>query len=381
MILFKTYLKVLNKNKFIVILYSVILLLFGFSNMQTKEENTNFVSNKPDVILVSSDKVEGLTAHLMHYIEENTNRKEIEGENAWDDALFYRDVHSIILIPNHFREDFLQGKKPNIQVKSTGDYEASLVELLLNNYLKVASVYQKMGFTEEEMIDNIEDTLIKNVTMKVTSKQNIDQLESLSFYYNFLSYSMLSGCVYIICLMLVSFQNEKIRKRTIVSSMANKTYNRILLLANGLFALVLWGCYVLLSFVLLGDAMFSMHGVLILINSFLFTLCALTMAFLIGTMLRSKDAISGIVNVVALGSSFLCGAFVPLEWLPPFVLKIAHFLPSYWYIKTNELLKTMEEINSNTIQPILWNMGMLLFFAIFFVIITNILSYKKRRWN
>lgn len=148
MILFKTYLKVLNKNKFIVILYSVILLLFGFSNMQTKEENTNFVSNTPDVILVSSDKVEGLTEHLMHYIEANTNRKEIEGESAWDDALFYRDVHSIILIPNHFREDFLHGKKPNIQVKSTGDYEASLVELLLNNYLKVASVYQKMGFTE-----------------------------------------------------------------------------------------------------------------------------------------------------------------------------------------------------------------------------------------
>lgn len=381
MILFKTFLKVLNKNKFIVILYSVILLLFGFSNMQTKEENTSFVSNKPDVILVSSDQVEGLTEHLIHYIEANTNRKEIEGERAWEDALFYRDVNYIILIPNHFREEFLQGKRPNIQVKSTGDYEASLAELLLNNYLKVASVYQKMGFTEEEIINNIENTLTKKVTMKVTSKQNIDQLERISFYYNFLSYSMLSGCVYIICLMLVSFQNEKIRKRTIVSSMANKKYNRILLLANGLFALVLWGCYVLLSFVLLGDAMFSMHGSFVLINSFLFTLCALTMAFLIGTMMRSKDAINGIVNVVALGSSFLCGVFVPLEWLPPFVLKIAHFLPSYWYIKTNELLKTMEEINSDTIQPILWNMGMLLFFAAFFVIITNVISYKRRKWD
>lgn len=377
MTVFKTFLKVLNKNKFIVILYSVILLFFGVSNMQTQEENTNFISSKPDVLLVVSDELEGITKHFVDYMEKHTNRKEIE-ESVRDDALFYRDVNYIIFINDHFREDFLSGEQPNIEVKSTGDYQASLAELLVNNYLKVASVYQKMGFTEEEIMQNIDKTLEKQVVMEVTSSLDTAQLEKVAFYYNFLSYSMLAGCVYIICLMLVSFQNEKIRKRTIISSMSDRKYNRILLLSNGLFALLLWLCYVVLSFILLGDGMFSRQGFLMLINSFLFTICCLTLAFLLGTLIRSKNTINGIVNVVALGSSFLCGAFVPMEWLPNFVLKIAHLLPSYWYIKTNELLKTMEIINIESLKPIFYPMGILCFFSVFFVILTNYISSKRR---
>lgn len=377
MTVFKTFLKVLNKNKFIVILYSVILLFFGVSNMQTQEENTNFISSKPDVLLVVSDELEGITKHFVDYMEKHTNRKEIE-ESVRDDALFYRDVNYIIFINDHFREEFLSGEQINIEVKSTGDYQASLAELLVNNYLKVASVYQKMGFTEEEMMQNIDKTLEKQVVMEVTSSLDTAQLEKVAFYYNFLSYSMLAGCVYIICLMLVSFQNEKIRKRTIISSMSDRKYNRILLLSNGLFAFLLWLCYVVLSFILLGEGMFSRQGLLMLINSFLFTICCLTLAFLLGTLIRSKNTINGIVNVVALGSSFLCGAFVPMEWLPNFVLKIAHLLPSYWYIKTNELLKTMEIINIESLKPIFYSMGILCFFSVFFVLLTNYISLKRR---
>ena len=378
MTVFRTFLKVLNKNKFIVILYSAILVFFGFSNMQTKDTDTNFVSSKPDVFLINHDEEVGLTKNLIEYLEANTNRKDIE-ENKASDALFYRDVNYIILIPENFREDFLRGNHPEIQVKSTGDYQASFAQLLLEKYIKVATIYQEMGFNEEEVIEQINKTLKKQVDIEITSTLDIDTLGNVVFYYNFLSYSMLAGCVYIVCLILSSFKNEKIRKRTVISSMSDKKYNRILLLSNGLFALFLWLCYVVLSFVLLGDILLSAHGLLILFNSFLFTLCALTIAFLIGTIISNKNAINGIVNVVALGSSFLCGAFVPMEWLPDFVLSIAHILPSYWYIKTNELLKTIEVINIEAIRPILWNMVALIVFILLFIIITNIISYKKRR--
>ena len=30
--------------------------------------------------------------------------------------------------------------------------------------------------------------------------------------------------------------------------------------------------------------------------------------------------------------SFLCGIFVPLEYLGEGLVKVAHFLPAYWYI-------------------------------------------------
>ena len=125
--------------------------------------------------------------------------------------------------------------------------------------------------------------------------------------------------------------------------------------------------------------MFTTHGLVYIANSFIFTMCALTIAFLIGNSIKNKNAVNGIVNVVALGSSFLCGAFVPMEMLPDFVLKIAHVLPSYWYIKTNELLKTIEAFNIDTIKPILVNMGVLIGFTILFTIISNIIASKKKR--
>lgn len=81
------------------------------------------------------------------------------------------------------------------------------------------------------------------------------------------------------------------------------------------------------------------------------------------------------------GSSFLCGAFVPVEWLPDAILKIAHILPSYWYIKTNEAIKTLEDISVETLKPILINMGVLLLFSLFFIVITNIITKKKRNTN
>ena len=100
---------------------------------------------------------------------------------------------------------------------------------------------------------------------------------------------------------------------------------------------------------------------------------------LIGNLVSNKGAINGIVNVIALGSSFLCGAFVPMEWLPDFVLKIAHALPTYYYINTNEALKTLEELNFETLKPLITNMVIMLGFATIFIILANIVSRKKRK--
>ena len=380
MTVFKTFLKVLNKCKVPIILYTVLLIGFGGFNMQTSDNSTNFVASKPDVYIINEDKEEGITKNLVDYMKNNTNVLEVPStEEAIDDALFYREVNYIIYIPNHYREEFLKGNNPEIKIKSTGDYQASLADMLLERYSKVANSYQKIITSEEELIGKVNETLEKQTQVEITSKLDTDQLQKASFYYNFTNYSILAGCVYVICLILSSFHEEKIAKRTIISSMSYHSHNRKLLVSNSLFAFFLWGMYVLLSFPLVGNIMFTMHGLVYIINSFLFTICALTIAFLIGNLVSNKNAVNGIVNVVALGSSFLCGAFVPMEWLPDTVLKIAHILPSYYYIKSNELLREIETVNLEALHEIIINMGIIVAFAIGFTIIANMVARKKRK--
>ena len=380
MIVFKTFLRVLNQCKVPIILYTVILVAFAGFNMQTSDSSAGFTASKPDVLLINEDDNTGITKGLTEYIESTCTIVDIKNdEDAINDALFYRDVNYIIYIPQHYREDFLNGLNPEIKIKSTGDFQASYAEMLLSRYIKVATIYARYIEDEEELTAKIHDTLSKQTEVEITSKLDTNRLTKSAFYYNFANYSILAGCVYVICLILSSFKDEKIRKRTTISSMEYKKYNRLLLLSNSLFAVVLWLFYVLLSFVLVGNIMFSAQGLVLILNSFVFTLCALTIAFLIGNLVKNKNAVNGIVNVVALGSSFLCGAFVPVEWLPNSVLTVAHILPSYWYIQTNERLKTMEVLNVETLRPILFNMGMLLVFALVFTVAANVVSRARRK--
>ena len=78
MTVFKTVWKILNKNKITVILFTVMLLLFGVSNMRTSEKSMNFIATKPDVLIVNYDKDEGITKDFIKYITDNSNIVDIK---------------------------------------------------------------------------------------------------------------------------------------------------------------------------------------------------------------------------------------------------------------------------------------------------------------
>lgn len=258
MTVFKTFLKILNKNKFVVLLYTIILLVFGVFNMTTSENNTNFIAVKPDILIINKDEEIGLTKNLMEYIKDNSNIIDIKlEEEAIDDALFYRDVNYIIYIPENYRQTILNGEEPEIQIKSTGDYHSSYAEMLLSRYIKIQNIYSNEISDEAELIEKINNSLENETQIEVTSKLDTNSLSKASYYYNFASYSILAGAIYVICLILSSFNEKSIRKRTIISSMNYKKHNKILLLSNGLFATALWLFYIAISFIIVGETMFN----------------------------------------------------------------------------------------------------------------------------
>ena len=120
MTVFKTFLKVLNKAKAPIIMYTVFLIFFSAFNMQTADTATNFTATKPDVLIINKDEEKGLTKNLVNYIKRNSNIIDIKNnENTIRDALFYRDLNYIIYIPKDFRKDFLAKKNPEIKIKKT----------------------------------------------------------------------------------------------------------------------------------------------------------------------------------------------------------------------------------------------------------------------
>ena len=141
MIVFKTFLKVLNKCKAPVIMFTAILICFAGLNMKTSDNSMSFVASKPDVLIVNKDNDIGVTKNLVNYIRDNSNIIDVKNtEEAISDALFYRDVNYIIYIPENYRSDFLNGKNPKVEVRSTGDYQASIAEMNLERYMNIANI-------------------------------------------------------------------------------------------------------------------------------------------------------------------------------------------------------------------------------------------------
>lgn len=380
MTVFKTFWKIINKYKGTIILYTVMLIFFGGIQISTNDTGTTFVDSKPDILIINKDEEIGITKNLVDYLKQNSNIINVKNnEEAINDAIFYRDVNYVIYIPENYRQDVLNGLNPEINIKSTGDYSASLAEMMLSRYVQIQNIYKDNIQNEDELIEAINNNLSKKSSVEITSKLDTSKMTKVTSYFNFASYSIMAVVIFIICLVLSSFHEKTVNKRTIISSMNYKEHNRLILFASFMYSVIVWFLYVILGLILLGDIIFTARGFMYILNTFVFTFCALTIALLISTVVSNKNAVNGIVNVVALGSAFLCGAFVPAEWLPKTVLNIAHILPAYWYINSNDLLKTMETINFETLKPVFNNMLVTLAFAILFIIINNIISKRKQR--
>lgn len=381
MIVFNTFWKVIKKYKATVILYTAMLVIFGSTNMQANNKVMTFTNTKPDILIVNNDKDGVLTKNLVDYLNKNTNIVKIkDSEEARDDALFYRDVSYIIYIPTSYSKNVLNGINNTLDIKSTNDYNASLAEMILKKYIEVENVYASIYRDESKIINAINKNLETNSNVEITSKLNTTTMEKTARFYNFASYCIMAVTIYIVCLVLSSFHNEMINKRIVVSSMNYKKHNRLILGASFAYALIVWILYIVLGIILLGDVMFTIRGLIYVLNTLIFTFVALTLALLISTITNNKNAISGIVNVVALAQAFLCGAFIPTQWLPNSVLTIAHVLPAYWYINTNDILKELEIISSTTLKPVIINSIILILFSLIFIILNNIISKKKRQF-
>ena len=377
MTVFNTFWKVINKYKGTIILFTVMLVAFGGINTTTSNNSLDFANDKPDIIIINNDQNKGLTKNLISYLKENTNVKNIKEEKI-DDALFYRQVNYIIYIPKNYRNDILSGINPKIDKKTTGDYDSSLAEIILKRYLKTQEVYSKTTSNEEELIGKINTNLKTKSEVLITSTVNTDKTSKASRYYNFASYSIMYTIIFIICMVLSSFNEKVIKKRTIISSMNYKTHNKLILKASFLYSIIVWLLFMVLGIILFPDTIISLRGLIYTINAFVFTFASLTLALLISSLSSNKNVITGIANVVCLGSAFLCGAFIPTPWLPETVIKISRIFPTYWYVNSNDLLTSLEKINLNTLEPIIINMLVVLLFSLIFIVLTNIISKKKQ---
>lgn len=372
---YKVYLKILLKNLWLIIMYAVILGVCSVMNMKSSSGSINYSADKPSVAIYNRDNSEFSDA-LVKYLEDNMIVKDINDENDdLNDAIYYSEVFMAVYIDDGFGEKLAQGQKPEIRIRTTSGMGSVLGETILSRYVKIAQSFAPAS--QAEIIEKTNEAVSHEADVEVMSVLDNDTLWNLSSYFNFLNYSLLAGLVFAISFATVGFKRKMVKKRMAVSATDATKINRQILLCNFVVAAVIWLAYLTIGYFIIGNSMFSTHGLLMIANSAVFTCFAVAFAFLLSNLVKSTSVLNPIINVVAIGSSFFCGVFIPAEWMPSFVLNVARVMPSYYFVDANYRISKLEEFSFDNIAPILINIAVVIGATIIMIVLNNIVTKKK----
>lgn len=378
MIVFKNYIKIVKGYLPMVLMYTGIFLLFAVIATSAGDSTTSFTALKPKLAIQNNDPQSTFTKDFVAYLEQQGTIIELtDATYAESDALFYRKVDAILTIPKGFGSDFQHGLAPKISSQVVPDSaNAAYITMFVNQYLDACQYYLDHGFTETEMRQALQTYhRVKTEVSMLDVKQN--HLVKAQNFYNFANYTILATTIMVIGLSMYTFYHSTIWRRNLVSPIPISKINRQLFLGNICMTTIVWLLYVVISIVMYGNMMLSKRGGLLILNAFLFSIVALSIGFLLGILVKNREAQSGLINVIALGSSFLCGAFVPQELLSEMVLNIAPVLPSYWFVKNNNAIVLLSDFKVSSLQPIVISMMIMMGFVILFFGLANIISKQK----
>ncbi len=379
MAVYKAHMKIAKKNLWLIVMYLGIFFCVTvmFQSFARKEKEQGYMTVGAAVGVVDEDGgilAKSLTEHLGNTNEIVMMSKERE---VLQEELFYRNVDYILRIPENFTEKCILGDETLKVTTVPGTYAGSYVDQQISNFVNFAGVYAAAGFSEEETAEAMAERAEAEVTLEDFSG-NAGRLPAYSFYYRYLPYLILSVICYILGYILLGMRRGSLPMRLRASAVPAGRQNLEGLAAAGTISAGLWVISTGAAVLLYGEEMFSGGKTgYYLVNSAVMVLVALSLAYLIGSLVKNTNVLSGVVNTVGLGMCFLCGVFVDMELLNSGVKKVSQFLPVYWYETVNEILLDYGTITGSVRLDVFKGIGIQLVFAAAFVCVTLALTREK----
>ena len=379
MAVFKVYMKITKKNIWLVCLYVVIffILTLLFQGVAGRNAEQEYAAESISIGVVDEDG--GPAAAALTDTLRQTNQVTVLENNREmiQENLYYGNIKYVVRIPEHFMENCILGEEALPVTTMPGTYTGSYVDQQISSFINSARVRAAAGFTEEEIADALEKQEKPQVEL-ADLRGNAGEMPAFSFYYRYLAYLVLCVMCYVLGYILIAFGRGQISRRMYASAVPLRRQRAEGLLASGVLALALWIFCTAAAFLLYGREIYESGSLgYLLLNSGAVVLVSVTIAYLIGMFVKNPEALSGIVNIVYLSMSFICGVFVDLDYLSSGVRKAAQFLPVYWYERVNNLVAEYGASADLVKEEILQGIGIQLVFAAAFLCITMAASRER----
>lgn len=381
---YKAILEILKKKKGSLLLGVIIMGVITFFYAGQLTQDAEELTGAKIAILSKDDSA--IEKEFVDYLGKQHTIVKLKdtSQKRLDDALYFDEVEYILEIPKDFSERLAKGEQVKLASKTRpATFSKSLVDTTVNSYLNTYLTYQKQMPQESQtaLLKKTKSTLSKDgevqfdTTYHKKKKQNVT-----GQIYNLLAYGMFMSIFSGYAAVNLAFNREEIRRRNSCSPISRRKLSRKISIGNliySVFCLILFLAFVV--FITQGS-LDQVTGYFAL-NTVAFFIAVISFSVMITSIMQNEDAITGINNIFIMGSCFVGGVFVPSQFLPDMVNKVAAFTPTYWFAQNNELIGKTMNFNQHFLDKFLFNSGVLLAFAAAFWVIHMITMREKGAWS
>lgn len=373
MTVFNTFFKIGKKHIGMLITYTIIFmglaLAVAAENKKTNLEN--FTASMVHVAVFDHEN-SALSRGLIQYLSETQDIVEVSDElDEIRDAVYKREVEYVVTIPENFSEC-----KTIDAYKLPTSAAARLMDFNIENFIGTYEGYLTCGLEEAEAYSKTIETLKKEAEVAMYDGKSAAVYEDNHYFYVYLPYALISVIILTIGPVLIAFNEGEVKRRTECSKISASKRNIELIAGCGVFAGVVVLVYILSSIVLYRDSMLNVAGALRVLNVIIYTLVSLAVVYLLSQVVKKENMLGMFANVIGLGSSFLCGIFVPRYLLADSVAAIGRFLPAYWYVNAEEAICNFDGAITAELG---WGLGVQFLYAVALLVLAVAIGQFRKK--
>lgn len=343
--LYKNFFKLLIKYKVIILSYLIIFGgLMAMIGTLNSDQNSNMFEEAYYSICYIDEDGSDLSRGIVDYLSISNTVVDVsdKSETAIEDMMFSRVYMHKFVFEKGFQEKVLSGETEGIDYKSDlpSGSQSYVLANQMNNYLNTFTTYVDMGLTTKEAADKTCEVLKDHSEVVIDSdkeettgeSQLMFALNGNIWYIIFTVLCMSAGVV------LINAMEENLSKRIEAGPVSRKKRTFINILGLATFGLAMY-LIVMIANICIGWGSITLRDYLwvIAVNNLLGTLTACSLVAFITSFKVNNKSINMIAIVLGLGMSFISGAFVPQFLLGEGLLKVARFLPVYWFVVANNM--------------------------------------------
>ena len=352
------------------------------SRIQGDTMESAFKGESVPYTLINRDTESPLVTGLCEYLQSQAPKVALEDDShTLQNALYYGETDYIIIIPEDFAENWPQ---MTVQVSTRPDsMQSYFMDVLLDSYFNQVKLHQSLNPAEpEKAVAAALESLKQEVKVE---KQRFgggqEMTEGYQVYFRLVGYALLMLIYQFISSVQLVFGRKELRMRHASSPLSQRRLTMELVFYVALISLGI--CLILLgiAFGMYGDYLTAggwQLGALVSLNVFTFMLVAVGLSILCSQFTSTPTMQSSLSNFVSLALSFLGGLFVPTELLSEGILKVAPFLPTYWYADTFNKINGLTSYSAQTLWPVFQGILLQLGFGVTFLCLSLLVSKYKR---